>query len=139
MTDELKAYLEKDVKAKLAASISEAMLEVEESLRDKYPNLSSKDIDKTLKSAQATFILELTEMLDRKLAGFSGDLEELRAGVDGFKECEEYKRLDPDNEHTLHAVKNQMVEAMLELVIYHINPRKGQEKVAPMTMQGGVK
>jgi hypothetical protein len=139
MTDDLKNYLEKDLKAKLATSLSEAMLEVEDLLRKKYPNLSSKDIDKTLKSAQATFILELTEMLDHKLAGFSDDLGKLRTGMDEFKKCDEYKMLDPKNEDTIHTVKTQMVEAMLELVIYHINPQKGLEKVTPMTIQGDLK
>lgn len=140
MASDIKVYLKKDVKNKLINALSESLTDVETVLHKKYPKISVHDLHKVISSAQSTFILEVTGMLDKKLAYVSDDLGSLKASVDQFKQCEEYGSLDPNDEQTLHEVKTQMVESMLELVIYHLNEKKGAELVdASGIAKGGVK
>ena len=141
MGADIKNHLETSVKRKLVNALSESIAELEPVLREKYPDISLKQLHSIINSAKATFILEITDIIEERLSAVSGDIVSLKSSVERFKNCEEYKNLDPDNEHTIHAVKNQMVEAMLELVIYHLNEAKGKEPVdstlAPV-VEGGV-
>jgi len=129
MVKNIQDYLENDVKKKLVKSLSEALLDVEGVLKEKYPNISSEELQKILKYAQDTFIIEITNVIEEKLNSVSIEIGALKHSVNNFKECEEYKKLDPLNKDTLGHVKLQMVESMLELVIYQINPTKGQDQV----------
>jgi len=68
----------------------------------------------------------------------SKDLGSLKASIEEFKNCEEYKAHDPTNPDTAHHVKVQMVESMLELVIYQLNEQKGKFPAEPL-ISGGAK
>jgi hypothetical protein len=130
-------YLEKDVKQKLVKSLTKALLDVEGILKEKYPEISSKDLKKILDAAQATFIIEITNVIESKLDSVNLEIGALKQSINKFQECAEYKKLDPQHPDTLKHVKLQMVESMLELVIYQINTQKGESCVADSA--GGVK
>ena len=142
MSADIKKHLETNVKRKLVDTLSTSLAELEPILREKYPKISFEQLHSIMNSAKATFILEVTDIIENRLSTVSSDLVTLKSSVEQFKNCDEYKNLDPDNEHTIHAVKKQMVEAMLELVIYHLNEAKGKEPVDPTLVpvaEGGVK
>ena len=122
-------YLEKDVKAKLVKSLSKSFLDIESIAREKYPNIPPEDLKKVVDSAQNAFIFEITHLIEERLDSIRIDLDALDDSVNKFKKCDEYKKLDPTRPETLSYVKLQMVESMLELVIYQINPQKGKVKV----------
>lgn len=133
----LKHYLETDVKEKLADSLSKSLIDVESILKEKYPNIKPEDLKKIIDSAQAIFVIEITNIIEAKLDSISVEMGALKHSVNKFKDCEEYKQLDPQNPDTLSHVKLQMVESMLELVIYQINSQKGKLRVTDTV--GGAK
>lgn len=126
---ELQHYLENDIKDKIVKSLTTSLLKVENIIKEKYPEISSDDLAKVLHAAQADFVIEITEVIESKIDTIRLDIDNLKASVSKFKDCEEYKKLDPANSHTMGHVKMQMVEAMLELVIFQINPEKGKDRV----------
>ena len=136
-TEELKSYLNKDVKDKLIKALAESLAEVEGVLKEKYPTMKADELQKILDEARQVFVIKITDVIEKKLDYISKDLGSLKNSIDRFKECEEYKQHDPANPDTVHAVKVEMVEAMLELVIYQLNSQKGQLTVEPL--KGGVK
>lgn len=135
---EMQDYLENDVKSKLIKSLSTSLVDVEAIIKEKYPNVSADDLKKVLDIAQAEFIIQITNIIEERINSVRLDIEDLKASVAKFKECEEYKQLDPNHPDTLNHVKLQMVESMLELVIYQINTQKG-EVIVTDTVVGGAK
>lgn len=138
IADNIQKYLEEDVKTKLVKSLSRALLDVEGILKEKYPDIKPEDLKKILDSAQGTFIVEITNIIEDKMHSVSLDIGALKNSVNKFQDCDEYKKLDPRHPDTLNHVKMQMVESMLELVIYQMNPRKGKVRVSDNAV-GGVK
>ena len=134
---ELKGYLEKDIKQRVVRALSESMVEVEKIMKEKYPNITVEQLHKLLKDAKLIFIHEISNAIEKKMAGIYDDIDLLKSSVYKFKECSEYKQLDPQNPETSHKVKVEMVEAMLELVVYHLDEQKGKLPAEPLT--GGVK
>jgi len=134
--DELKTYLNNDVKEKLIKALSESLVEVEATLKEKYPTMKIEDLHKIIKDARHVFIIRITDIIEKKLDYISKDLGSLKSSVDNFKNCEEYKQYDAKNPNTAHKVKIEMVEAMLELIIYQLNDEKGQRSVEPLTLGG---
>jgi Tfp pilus assembly protein PilN len=134
---ELKVYLEKDVKERMEKSLLAYLVKVEGTLKDHYPDLSVDDLNKIVKSSQAIFIIELEKVIQNKLKIIQDDLVVLKTSKEQFKLCEEYKSLDASNPHSVAYAKQQLIVSMLELVIYHIDPERG--KVPYLEIAGGVK
>lgn len=134
---DMQDYLENDVKEKLVKSLSESLVDVEDIIREKYPDITMEDLKKVLDATQAEFVIAITNVIEARIDSVRIDIDELKASVAKFKNCDEYKQLDPAHPDTLSHVKLQMVESMLELVIYQINPQKG--KVRVLETVGGAK
>ena len=135
--DELQEYLENDVKDRLIKALSESLVEVEGVLKEEYPQMSADELQRILDEARHVFVIRITDIIEKKITYISDDLNSLKASIDNFKNCKEYTMHDASNPHTVHAVKVEMVEAMLELVIYQLNEEKGQLPVEPL--KGGAK
>lgn len=133
----LQDYLENDVKEKFTMSLAHSLLDVEGILKEKFPDISPDDIARVLDSAQRTFIEEVTNVIEERLDSVRIEIELLKESIAKFKDCEEFKKLDHTNPDTLAYAKLQMVEAMLELVIYQINEEKGNLRV--VELPGGAK
>jgi molybdopterin converting factor small subunit len=135
----LQAYLEKDAKDKLGAALADVLAEIEQKLIEKYPQVTPDELQAVMATAQTMFIEDLTTLIERKLDVVADDLGNLKESVDQFKETPEYRQLvedmKVDREGALHKVQLAMIEHMLELVIYHINPERGNEPAA----QGGLR
>ncbi len=134
---DMEQYLENDVKSKLVKSLAKSLVDVEGVLKEKYPDISPDDIEKVLNSARATFVIEITNIIETRIDSIRLELDGLKESVSKFKDCDEYKELDHTNPNTMDYVKLQMVESMLELVIYQINPHKGRTIVG--AVPGGVR
>ena len=134
---ELEHYLNEEVKEKLVKALSESLVEVEGVLKQKYPKMTTEELQKILDKARSIFIIKITDVIEKKLEYISKDLGTLKGSIERFKSCEEYKAHDSKNPHTVHNVKIQMVESMLELVIYQLNEQKGGRPVEPLI--GGAK
>jgi len=134
--DELKDYLNNDVKDKLIKALSESLVEVEAVLKEKYPTMKVDKLHKIINEARHIFVIRITNVIEKKLEYISKDLTSLKRSIENFKACEEYKIHDAKNPNTAHHVKIQMVESMLELIIYQLNDEKGQRIVEPLTAGG---
>ncbi len=127
-------YLENDVKDKLAVALIEMLVELEQEILKKYPEVSPDEMKPVLEKAQEIFITEITASIEKRLDDMFLSLGELSETIRQFGQLEEAKKLNPKN---IEEVKLQMIEAMLELVIYHLNPERGD---APAVVAaGGVK
>jgi hypothetical protein len=135
----LQAYLEKDAKEKLSQALADVLAEIEQKLIEKYPQVTPEELQSVMATAQTMFIEEVTTLIERKLDIVADDLGNLKDSVDQYKETAEYRQLvedmKVDREGALNKVQLAMIEHMLELVIYHINPERGNESAA----QGGLR
>jgi hypothetical protein len=125
----LQGYLEKDVKEKLGEALADILAEVEQKLLAKYPQVTPEELQSVIENSQAVFIEEVTTLIERKLDVVSDDLGALKESVDNFKDTPEYRQLlediKVDKEGAVNKAQIAMIEQMLELVIYHINPERG--------------
>lgn len=125
----LQGYLEKDVKEKLGEALADILAEVEQKLLATYPNVTPEELQSVIENSQAVFIEEVTTLIERKLDVVSDDLGALKESVDNFKDTPEYRQLlediTVDKEGAVNKAQIAMIEHMLELVIYHINPERG--------------
>ncbi len=125
----LQGYLEKDVKEKLGEALADILAEVEQKLLAKYPQVTPEELQTVIENAQAVFIEEVTTLIERKLDVVADDLGALKESVDNFKDTPEYQQLlediRVDKDGAVNKAQIAMIEHMLELVIYHINPERG--------------
>jgi len=134
---ELRAFFENDAKKRIETSLLAYLVKVEGTLKAHYPNLSTDDLNKLIESSQSVFILELDKVLRKKLNIVEDDLVYLQATTNQFKECPEYRQLNPQDKNSIHYAKLQLIVSMLELAIFHIDPDRG--KVRFVDTVGGVK
>ena len=127
----IKHYLENDVKDKLAVALTEILVELEQEILKIYPEVSPDEMKPVLEKAQEIFIIEIVASIDKRLDEMFLSLGELSGTVRQFGQLEEANKLDPNN---IEQVKLQMIEAMLELVIYNLNPDRGN---APAVVAAG--
>jgi hypothetical protein len=118
----LRHYLEHDVKDKLAASLARLKEVLEQEMLKKYPEVNPDEMKPILQKIMDIFIVETNAIIEKRLYNAYLSLGELSETVNQFGRLEETKKFDPKN---LDYVKLQMIEAMLELAIYHINPARG--------------
>jgi len=130
----LQGYLEKDAKEKLSEALADILAEVEQKLIEKYPQVTPEELQSVIETAQTVFVEELTTLIERKLDVVADDLGALKESVDQFKDTPEYRQLiedmKVDREGAVNKVQLAMIEHMLELVIYHINPERGAQSAA---------
>lgn len=137
---ELDNYLNNEVKDRVVKAMSESLVEVEGTLKEKYPKMTPDQLQTILDEARNVFIIEITDVIEKKLDFVEKDLATLKVSIDKFKNCEEYKAHDPKNPDTNNSVKIKMVEGMLELILCHI---KEQGEIDPLVVEpisiGGAK
>jgi hypothetical protein len=95
---------------------------LEQEMLKKYPEVNPDEMKPILQKIMDIFIVETNAIIEKRLYNAYLSLGELSETVNQFGRLEETKKFDPKN---LDYVKLQMIEAMLELAIYHINPARG--------------
>lgn len=129
--DNLQVYFKKDVADKLHEALVDIMADIEERLLEKYPQVTSEELQTVVERTRVIFLEEMTALIERKLELVSDDLGSLQASIDGFKDTPEYREmieaLAINREGAVSKAQLAMIEDMLELVIYHINPERGAE------------
>ena len=71
--------------------------------------------------------------LEQRLDTALDDITKLNESFEKLKDTEEYKKLDPK---MIGEIENHLIESLLELAIYHINPKRG---ALPAVSKGGAK
>lgn len=136
LLDNLQVYIEESVKQKLSDFLTEAVVQLEKELLDKYPKIPPEKMQMIVKNAQDVFIEEITKSLENGLQGIFNDLDEMEKTLNKFAELEESKQLGNKD---IDMIKLDILESLLELAIYQLNPEKGDMPAAVVSVQGGAK
>jgi hypothetical protein len=124
--NDLKELLVKKIKQNFVAQVSKDFKKIEKDLLKRYPDLNSEKLNEAYEKASVLFAKKLTVSLNHfvdlainKLAGLDETFRQ-------FKKGSAYKKL---NEKSVKEVESLLVESMLELWIYELNPAKGAKQV----------
>ncbi len=129
----LRAYLEGYMKDELEKALAESIAELEKEIHTTYPKVSTDKIEKVLKESENVFIEHIASVLEKRVEMVFDDFEKMQKTIDKFSTLEDMKKLE--NQETTD-VKLALIESLLELGIYEINPEKGAR---PVAVQGGAK
>jgi len=130
----LQVYVQGYLKEELEKALAESVVQLEKELHTSYPKISVDKLEKVMKSAEATFIEQITNAVEKRIEMVYEDLDKMEKTLDKFSSLDDMKALSKKSQDE---VKLGLIEALLELGIYEINPVKGN---MPATVaQGGVK
>lgn len=134
--NDFRKFMMTDIRRKMTQRMDKALRQVEKDIIQHYTksDLSPDQLDKVFQEVNAKFAAEFTARLEKRLDVAIKKLAVLNEEVKGFENTPEYKQIKPED---LGLIENRMIEDMLRLWIYHLNPDKGDAKVS-MT-KGGVK
>ncbi len=120
----LEKYVKNDIKNRLEKDLTTAMDSMAKELTKRYPglDLTQEQIEEVFNHGHARFIDETTRHVQTRLDGAVQELAILQAKFGQFKTDQEYLELKdvPTDE-----VSCRLIESMLELWIYNMNPAKG--------------
>jgi len=118
----LKTLIVKKVKDNFIAQIHKDFKKVEKDLLKRYPDLNADKLDKAYEKASVLFAEKLTVSLNHFVDKAINKLAGLDETFRQFKKGSSYKKL---NRKSMKEVESLLVESMLELWIYELNPEKG--------------
>jgi len=122
---DLEKYVKNDAKTRVEAELAKALRKVEQELIKRYSglNLSSEQVEEVFNHGQARFVEETARHLQNRLNGALQELAVLQAKFNQFKDDPEYAAIKNE---PVDEIKCRMIESMLELWIYNLNPAKGE-------------
>lgn len=124
LLNDLQQYVQKDLNNKLLNELTSSLNEIEREMVKSHPNINSVKIDAILKDAQKVFVEELGQRLEKRLETATDHLVALNSSFEKLANSEEFRGFTPENQAELEA---KLLEAVLELAIYHVNPNRGNE------------
>ena len=130
----LQIYVQGYLKEELEKALAESVVKLEKELHTSYPKISVDKLQKVLKSAEVTFIEQVTNAIEKRIEMIYEDLDKAEKTLDKFSNLDDMKKL---SKQTPDEIKLALIESMLELGIYEINPVKGN--MPATVVQGGVK
>ncbi len=122
----LKELLVKRIKRSFIDEIHKDFKKVEKDLLKRYPDLNADKLNEAYDKASVLFAEKLTASLNTYVNQAVNKLTELDETFRQFKKGDAYKAL---NKKSVQEVENLLVESMLELWIYELNPEKGAKLV----------
>lgn len=132
----LQVYVQGYLKDELEKALAESVLQLEKELHAKYPKISAEKLEKIVKGAEATFIEQITNAVEKRIEMIYEDLDKTEKTLGKFSSLDDMKKL---SKQSPDEIKLGLVEALLELGIYEINPVKGNLPATVSSTKGGVK
>ena len=135
----LKGYLTNHIKPKLEDSLIKQLSSSEAQMLTTYSKSkpSLEKINKIIQNSQQFLLANITKSIDFKLKNALNTLADLNGNFQTMYSSMEntpvLKGLTPD---MTGEVENRLIETLLEIIIYHLNPQKGN---SPAFANGGVK
>ncbi len=118
----LQVYVEGYLKEELEKALAESVVQLEKDLHTTYPKISVEKLEKVMKSAEVTFVEQITNAIEKRIEMIYEDLDKAEKTLDKFSSPEDVKNL---SNKTPEEIKLELIESLLELGIYEINPTKG--------------
>ena len=122
----LKALIVKKIKQSFVVQVNKDFKKIEKDLLKRYPDLNSAKLNQAYEKASVLFAEKLTVSLNNFVNQAINKLAGLDETFRQFKKGDSYKAL---NKKSVREVENLLVESMLELWIYELNPEKGARLV----------
>lgn len=122
----LKRLLLEKMKKSFEAQIKKDFQKVEKDLLKRYPDLDASQLNEAYKEASTLFAGKIAVSLDHFVKLAENKLAGLDETFRQFKNENVYKEL---NKKSIREVESLLVESMLELWIYELNPEKGEKLV----------
>jgi len=122
----LKELLVRRIKKTFIKEIHKDFKKIEKDLLKRYPDLNADKLNEAYEKASVLFAEKFTVSLNNYVNQAVNKLTELDETFRQFKKGDAYKAL---NKKSVKEVENQLVESMLELWIYELNPDKGDKLV----------
>ena len=120
----LNTYVQSDLKKKILSALHKALEEMEKKLVAKYKNLKDVDLEAVFKEAEAEFVEKFTTSFELRCQKAIANLSALNDSLASIASDKELNELD---KMKTSEIENKLIESMLELAIYHINPDKGDQ------------
>ena len=132
----LQVYVQGYLKAELEKALAESVVKLEAELHATYPKISAEKLEKVIKSAETTFIEQVTNALEKRIEMIYEDLDKAEKTIDKFSSLDDMKKL---SKQSPDEIKLGLIESLLELGIYEINPVKGNMPATAAAQKRGVK
>ncbi|MDD5598329.1 MAG: hypothetical protein PHV82_10325 [Victivallaceae bacterium] len=128
---ELKKLFVKKLQDGFISEIHKDFEKVEKDLLARYPDLNADKMDEVYTKASEMFVEKISVSLNRFVKEAVNKLAGLDETFRQFKNEQAYKDL---NKKSVQEVESLLLESLLELWIYELNPEKGGK---PVEAQGG--
>ena len=122
----LKELVVKKIKQNFIAQIRKDFAKVEKDLLKRYPDLNAEKLNVAYDKAASLFAEKLSISLNHFVIEATNKLSGLDETFRQFKKENIYKEL---NKKSIKEVESLLMESMLELWIYELNPEKGEKIV----------
>ncbi|MBR2435106.1 MAG: hypothetical protein IKB22_06495 [Lentisphaeria bacterium] len=120
-------HIKVDTRNQVTEHIRKSFEEMEKRLIAKHgkeAGVTAEELEKALKVLEQQLVVDMTDVLDAHLADAGQSLSQLNHSVEQFKELPEYKSLENEKQSM---IESQLLETLLELWIYNINPARGEK------------
>ena len=120
----LEKYLRNDARVKVEKELTLAFANMEKELLKRYPglDLTAKQIETVFNHGQTKFLEECTRHVQNRVNSTLQELAVLQAKFNQFKDDPEYRAIKNE---APEEIQSRLIEAMLELWIFNLNPSKG--------------
>lgn len=133
---ELKKFAAEELKKEVIEGLTARLQATQKKISSQYSEADAQAITEAFAAINDKFVEELTAILELQLQGAIDSLGALDAQIQDFKNCDEYAevaKLGGDE------AQNLLLETMLELCIYELDPVKGAAPAEVATAKVEVK
>lgn len=125
LLENLKDDVARHLTEELTKTLDESLQDVELELLRKFPSLTPEKLEQTLAAAQYVFVEDITDELEERLVDLSTVFDDLDKIISKYRTLDDYKALENKE---VEDIKLELVESILELAIYEVNPSRGEQK-----------
>lgn len=138
--ENIEIYLNEEVKPKIINQLAESLAKNEESLLKNYEgeNISPEKLQIVIENSKKMFIEKLSILMNAKLGNALDRISEISDSTEKLQTIvtDDTSLKNMSEQQKITEIENRMLETMLELVVYQINPGQGD---MPAYTNGGAK
>jgi len=138
--ENIEIYLNEEVKPKIINQLAESIAQNEKSLLENYEgeNISPEKLQIIMENSKKVFVERLSALMNAKLGNALDRISEISNSTEKLQTIvtEDASLKNMSEQQKLTEIENRMLETMLELVVYQVNPGQGD---MPAYTNGGAK
>lgn len=126
-------HSQEHVEKRLVDVLTKSFEDSEKEIQKAFPEFSTVDLHQRMEKVKPYFVEQLTHVIELRLAKVNASIDGLKSAVKRVQEAPGSEKYSKDQ---LSAVEDQLLDALLDLIVYEIKPELGRE---PAPMNGGAK